>query len=225
MPISRKVNLDFFKKWSHNTAYVLGFFAADGYITHNKRGADFFSIQITDLDLLDKIRKVLESNHKIGLREGKGKEKNLYRLQIGSKEMCQDLRRLGYAENKTKSLFVPNVPRKYLADFVRGYFDGDGSVWVGNSHKERINPDPAMLLVFTSCSLDFLSRLKSRLAAVGLLGGSVVKNKRNYYRLSYSTLDALKLYDFMYNSIHLKDDGLFLMRKRIIFERLLKMRS
>lgn len=206
-------------------SYVLGFFAADGYITHNKRGADFFSIQITDGGLLGKIKIALQSDHKISVREGKGKEKDQYRLQIGSKEMCADLRRLGYKENKTKSLSISKVPKKYFADFVRGYFDGDGSVWVGRSHKNRLNSNPAILLVFTSCSLGFLSGLKNRLSTVGLKGGSLVKNQRNYYRLSYSTLDALKLYDFMYNSIHLKDDGLFLMRKKVIFERFLKMRS
>jgi hypothetical protein len=225
MPVYKKVNRDFFKKWTPDMAYVLGFFAADGYITVNKRGASFWSIQITDEDLIYKIKNCIGAEHKIGERIGKGNNKNLYRLQIGSFEMCDDLNKLGYKENKTKSLFLPKVPGKYFSHFVRGYFDGDGNVWVGYLHKERKMPDLGITCTFTSCSLSFLVRLKDRLNQVGLLGGSIIKNKENYCRLSYGTKDALKLFNFMYNSIDLKKDGLFLKRKVAVFERFEKTRA
>lgn len=128
MPVYKKVNKDFFKNWSSDMAYVLGFFSADGYITVNKRGGQFWCIQITDKKLLEQIKKTVESEHKISTRIGRGNESILYRLQIGSIEMCDDLRKLSLRERKTKSLIVPNVPDKYFADFVRGYFDGDGGV-------------------------------------------------------------------------------------------------
>ncbi len=219
MPIYKKVNKNFFKKWTPEMAYVLGFFAADGYITINKRGASFWSIQITDKDLIYKIRECIGSEHKIGERIGKGNHKNLYRLQIGSFEMCEDLEKLGYRENKTKSLSIPNIPSKYFSDFVRGYFDGDGNVWVGYLHKDRLKPDLVIFSAFTSCSLDFLISLKNRLNNIGLVGGSIIKNKDNYCRFSFSTKNTLKLFNFMYNSIDLKKDGLFLKRKAIIFEK------
>ena len=206
-------------------AYVLGFFAADGYITVNKRGASFWSIQITDKDLIYKIRDCVGAEHKIGERIGEGNDKNLYRLQIGSFEMCEDLNKLGYKENKTKSLFLPSVPGKYFSHFVRGYFDGDGNIWMGYLHKDRIRPDLTLLLTFTSCSLDFLSALKTKLSTVGLVGGSVIKNRKNYCRLSYSTKDTLKLFNFMYNSMDLKKDGLFLKRKLAVFERFIATRA
>jgi hypothetical protein len=80
MPIYKKVNKSFFKKWSHDMAYVLGFFAADGYITHNKRGASFWSIQIVDKKLLYEIRKVTGSEHAISERIRGGNESTMYRL-------------------------------------------------------------------------------------------------------------------------------------------------
>ena len=131
MPVYKSVDKNFFKSWTYDMSYVLGFFAADGYLTLNKRGANFWSIQITDKELLYQIRKVIKSEHKIGLKVSKKGHKNLYRLQIGSKEMCNDLRNLGMHEGKTKSLAVPNVPKKYFPDYVRGYFDGDGNEWIG----------------------------------------------------------------------------------------------
>ena len=206
-------------------SYVLGFFAADGYITLNKRGANFWSIQITDKGLLYKIKECVGAEHKISERIGKGNHKNLYRLQIGSFEMCNDLRKLGYCENKTKSLSIPKIPKKYFPDFVRGYFDGDGNVWVGFLNKKRPKPNLFISSVFTSCSLPFLEVLKNKLKVDGLMGGSFIKGRGDYYRLSYSMNDALKLYYFMYNDVNPKNNVLFLERKQSIFEKFLKMRA
>ncbi|MGB8815626.1 MAG: hypothetical protein WCC74_00055 [Minisyncoccia bacterium] len=138
--------------------------------------------------------------------------------------MCDDLRRLGYSENKTKSLAIPSVPNKYFSDFVRGYFDGDGNVWVGFLNKKRPKPNLLISSVFTSCSLSFLEALKKRLETENLTGGRFIKWKGDYYRLSYTMNNALKLYNFMYNSMNLKNDALFLERKRLIFEKFMKMR-
>lgn len=224
MPVYKKVNKDFFKNWSSDMAYVSGFFSADGYITVNRRGGQFWCIQITDKKLLEQIRKAVKSGHKISTRSGSENESVLYRLQIGSIEMCNDLRKLGLRERKTKNLVAPNVPDKYFADFVRGYFDGDGSVWVGFIHKERINRLLAIRTVFTSCSKRFLEILKSKLEKNQITDGVLRKEKGNYCRLTYSIHGSLKLYEFMYNHKVKDFDGLYLNRKKKIFEKYKKMR-
>jgi intein-encoded DNA endonuclease-like protein len=201
-------------------AYVLGFFAADGYITVNKRGGQFWCIQITDKKLLESIKKVIEAEHKISVRLPKKLGENiLYRLQIGSIEMCNDLRKLGFSERKTKSLAIPNISKEYFSDFVRGYFYGDGNVWVGFLHKERKTQTLVLFVAFTSCSLEFLKGLQAKLD----LGGSIYRSKKqNFSRLQLSTLNALKLYYFMYNGI--STSKLFLQRKKDVFERYIKLR-
>ena len=120
-------------------AYVLGFFAADGYMTINRRGAYFWNIQITDGQLLRQIKKLIQAEHKISIKRSKKKNKKMYRLQIGSKEMYNDLYNLGMRQNKTRSMVLPKIPDNYFSHFVRGYFDGDGNVWLGLVHKERKN--------------------------------------------------------------------------------------
>ncbi len=207
-------------------AYILGFFAADGYITVNKRGGQFWCIQITDKKLLYSIRKVIESEHKISIRlPRKSTEKILYRIQIGSIEMCDDLRYLGYSERKTKNLVVPKVPIKYFSHFVRGYFDGDGNIWQGEIHKGRKTTHQVLKLVFTSGSHDFLTSLHCKFNSIGIIGGCIYKSKKKQFsRLQYSTINALKLYDFMYNGDVEDFSGLFLSRKKKIFEKFKKMR-
>lgn len=204
-------------------AYILGFFAADGYITLNQRKGQFWSIQIADKELLEEIKKVLKSEHKIGVRLGKKPNRSTaYRLQIGSTEMCEDLRKWGMTERKTKSLVVPSIPSKFLSDFIRGYFDGDGNVWVGYLNKQRENPTLGLQTAFTSCSKGFLNSLLQELRNLGIEKGGVYEIKDTYSRLQLSTNDSLKLYDFMYN--RLGPSNLFLKRKKDVFERYMKMR-
>ena len=65
----RKINKDFFKKWSPEMAYILGFLFADGNILHTKRNTWFWSLQITDKDILFRIKKVIFSSHKISKKK------------------------------------------------------------------------------------------------------------------------------------------------------------
>jgi hypothetical protein len=224
MPVYRKVNKSFFKKWSPEMAYVLGFFAADGYMTLNRRGANFWCIQITDKKLLESIKRIIEADHAISLRHRRGNEKNLYRLQVGSKDMCNDLRRLGFSERKTKNLSIPRVPTRYLGPFVRGYFDGDGNVWCGRAHKERRTAQYMLMTMFTSGSRRFLQDLHSRLLSRCVRGGYLYTSKKSYFRLQFATRDSLKLYDFMYNGSDPIPQGLYLARKKGVFERYKKLR-
>ena len=195
-------------------------------MTLNKRGARFWDIGIADKDLLLSIKKIIQAEHKISIREGKNNEKTLYRLQIGSKEMFNDLLTLGFTQDKTKSLAVPKVPAKYFRDFVRGYFDGDGHVWTGYIHKDRLKSTYTILTGFTSCSHAFLLELRRRLRLFLIFKGVLRKDKKkNFYRLIYSVKDSMKLHDFMYNHPHLvSGEDLFLQRKKVVFDKYLTMR-
>ena len=205
-------------------AYVLGFFAADGYITVNKRGGQFWCIEIKDKGLLENIKIAIGSDHKISKRPpGSEKESITYRIQIGSIEMCEDLRKLGFYERKTKSLAVPHVPEEYLCDFIRGYFDGDGNIWMGEIHKDknRKTRHTVLKLYFTSCSIEFLKELQVRLCSLGLVGGCIYTSKKKQFsRLQFSTINALKLYDFMYNELGVSK--LFLQRNKGIFDKYIR---
>ncbi len=203
-------------------AYVLGFFAADGYVTKNKRGGCFWSIQIVDKELLEQIKVAIGSNHKIGIRVPKNSSKKLYRLQIGSKEMCNDLNRLGMRMKKTKTMLFPLVPRKYLRHFIRGYFDGDGHVWVGQNIKNGLKTyNQTIEIGFTSSSKLLLIDLMNKLSMLGLKGGSLIC-RETFFRLQYSIHDSIRFYHILYDKI---DANLCLDRKRLVFEKYLKYRN
>ncbi|MBI3888854.1 hypothetical protein HY311_03650 [Candidatus Nomurabacteria bacterium] len=92
-------------------------------------------------------------------------------------------------------------------------------------HKERKTKNFVIFVAFTSCSYEFLNELQKRLNLVGIAGGSIYKSKkRKFCRLQFSTSGALKLYDFMYNRKVEDFFGLFLNRKKKIFEKFNRLR-
>ncbi|MEK7174088.1 MAG: LAGLIDADG family homing endonuclease [Patescibacteria group bacterium] len=219
MPIAKKVNKDFFKTWSPNMAYVLGFFTADGSMYQTNRGTHFIDFQITDKKLLEDIRDALDSNHKISVRKALDKNrKPRYRLQIGSKEIFRDLSRIGLMQNKSKTVRLPRISKRYLTDFVRGYFDGDGCVHLGRYwRKDRKQWKWQFTVNFTSGSRQFLIDLW------GVLGqhtkGGRVGTKTGGYELVFGQHDSIALFYLMYNNASAR---IFLERKYKTFQKALK---
>lgn len=147
----------------------------------------------------------------------------IYRLQIGSRDMCEDLIKLGLNTQKTHHMPFPDVPTKYIGSFVRGYFDGDGHVWSGLIHKNRKSPMMTIQIGFTSCSVIFLRDLKDTLKKYFHTGGSLIKiANKEAYCLKYSIRDGILLYSLMYDNLQ---SGLLLERKKKIFDKYLSNRK
>ena len=111
-----------------------------------------------------------------------------------------------------------SVPRGFLGDFVRGYFDGDGSVDFGEYYaKDRGKTRRIFLLRFTSGSRLFLEDLHDRLGCVVHRGFITTKKSGNRitgYTLSFSHNDGLALFKLMYNN---SEHDVLLRRKYDIF--------
>jgi len=224
MPIYKIKNENFFKKWTPEMAYVLGFFAADGNMLKNKRGAYFIEFQSTDKEIIYKIRKVLKTNLAIGEYQSKHKNHNKrYRLQIGSKEMFNDLLKLGLTPNKSLTLKMPKVPDRYFSHFTRGYFDGDGNATIARyKNSKRHNKMRVTILSgFTCGSKKFLEGLFIKLRELTNISGGTLYYHSGGYRLFFSVKDSLVLYKFMYANT---TNNLFLSRKKEIFEKYFKIR-
>ena len=196
-------------------AYVLGFFAADGSMVKNKRGSCYIELTSIDREILEKISRVIKSSHKISERVRGERNRTAYRLQIGSNGIFGDLIKLGMTPNKSKIIKFPKIPVKYFPDFVRGYFDGDGNVWMGLIHKhDRKKPVLVILSSFTCGSKNFILSLKKNLSKILNINGGNFQYHDGAYRLRFSNENSLRLYKFMYR----RGNGLYLLRKRKIFD-------
>lgn len=218
MPIHKAVNHTFFKTWSRDMAYVLGFFFADGNMICTKRGTHFISFYSNDKCIIDAIRIAIGSNHTVGVQEKPRTGTKNYRLQIGSKGMYADLLTLGARPTKSLTLMFPCIPKKYLADFVRGYFDGDGNVYF-KKHVVRDRNNKKRWVFssrFTSGSREFLVRLHAALQVYGVQKGFIVtKSKASGFELVLSHRDSVALYAFIYHNTVPQE--LYLTRKYKLF--------
>ena len=109
-------------------AYWLGFIAADGcvYIRAGHQGQVSLTIQERDKELLEQFKQDTESTHPIN------KCGSFVSINLVSQKMFDDLNEKGIIPRKTWHLdfnkIYSYVGKQFFPDFVRGYFDGDGSI-------------------------------------------------------------------------------------------------
>lgn len=196
----RHINKTFFEQWSSEMAYVLGFFTADGSMYETKRGTKYLDFTSTDREIIEQIKKALESEHKIVERKMDGNKCDIYRLQVGSKKMFGDLLKLGFQPCKTKCLPSLEVPDEHFGDFVRGYFDGDGNVYFKKHYvKARGKKKPVFKSRFISSDLVFLKSLHKQLKDFGI-GKGFIQSKERGNALVLSHRDSVALFALMYNN-------------------------
>jgi len=140
----RAINIDFFKAWSPEMAWVLGLYFADGCV-HKGKGWNI-SLVSCDFSLLDKVRGHMQSAHAIT------SNRSWYQFQIGRTEIAQDLIELGLLPRKSLVMCFPDVPDMLLPHFIRGYMDGDGCL---------MYKGPYLHTVFTCASTSFLDVLEN----------------------------------------------------------------
>lgn len=228
-----KINFDFFKKWSHEMAYVLGFLYADGNIgdSANSSRTNYISFSSKDRDIIEAIRLAMKSDHSI-LRRGPRKTtfsdgrvvncKETFCLRIGSRKMYIDLLKLGLVPRKSKVAILPSMPNSYFGSFVRGYFDGDGCVCLRTAiGKEKPVIVKQLNIIFTSGSKVFLTELNKKLSNDISVNPQRVYESKRAYQLKYCTSDSLQIFKAMYQSA---TGGLFLKRKIEIFNKYFKLR-
>lgn len=134
------LNEDYFDSIDNqNKAYILGFLYADGYNGFEKSTISL-SLQEDDFEILEAIRKEIGSEKPLEYIDYSEKHdfgytyKNQYRLLMFSKHMCETLKNIGMIQNKSLELSFPDIDPTLYSHFIRGYFDGDGSVFFYNTN-------------------------------------------------------------------------------------------
>lgn len=117
---------------TEDKAYFLGFMYADGNVSKDPKYCIRINLQEKDRDILEKFKSCLQSTHPIVVMEKYGNFKTEQRgvkFYFGNKKIKSDLIKWGCVPNKTLKLTtLPNLDHKLLRHFIRGYFDGDGSL-------------------------------------------------------------------------------------------------
>lgn len=194
-------SVSFFRCWSAEMAYVLGYWWADGYMRHRKdTGAHLIEMASNDRAHLEAVARA--TGETSNLRRISG-SLNCYEIEFCSKEMYYDLLALGGMPNKSNVIGFPSVPAEYLVHFVRGFVDGDGTLaWNGDRPVLQIYSGSKHLLEHMATAIE---------AQTGIPAANVVPNRTLWY-LKWSTIRAKCLAAWLY----VENPGLALDRKAAV---------
>ena len=200
-------NLDYFKHENQKMAYILGFISADGSISLEGNVLKI-SLARKDRELLEKIKNELEYTGNIkDYTNSKGFD--ISSLSITCKEYKEDLAKYNIVPQKTYTFSFPkNLNKKYWIDFIRGYWDGDGTICTAG--KEAIR---ASLCGYRKEFLEDVLNFLEEDFDIPKVNIRMKKNSNTYY-FQYSNNSTIKLYKALYYN----DNVLCLERKKEKFK-------
>lgn len=207
-----RINENFFDKIDNqDKAYILGFLYADG-CNYKPKQTVSMSLQEEDFDILEKIRVCMGNEHPLEYIDYSNKHdfgytyKNQYRMLIFSKHMCDSLDNIGMTPNKSLTLEFPRIDKELYRHFIRGYFDGDGSVY-----QSFVNENNKPVTLTITSTLLFLEKIKQIVSdELGIYAGIYDASNHNGITkvLSMSTEASNIFLDWLY-----LDANLYMQRK------------
>jgi len=175
-------------KWSPNFSYAIGLLTADGCLSKDGRHIDFTSVDKAQVLLF---KKCLKIQTKIG-KKSSGKGDLAYRVQFGDVLFYQFLMGIGLSPAKSKTLSSLHIPKKYFADFLRGYFDGDGCSF--SFYDSIFEKSYRFYISFASASPKFINWLRKRLKETIGINGHVSSSRHvSYIQLRYAKKESLQI--------------------------------
>lgn len=210
-PRKYSLNTNFFSNYSSQSSYLLGWFYSDGNVTKDLRTVRLH-LQKSDSEILEQIKAVVSSNQPLYYNN------NSVELKLHSKIMVKDIYSLGCKERKTKKITFPKFPpKKFYKDFIRGYFDGDGSIMFNNPNTLKIN---------FSGNRKFIQQLNKIInKTLKIPPAKLKENKKNdhpsVWMIYFYGNNARKLCNWMYSGAN----GLYLNRKHKRYINHLKLRG
>lgn len=218
--VSKKYNnnSDYFSTESPNMAYIMGFIAADGTIRKNSNLIKI-TLSARDRELLEKIKEEIGIEVEIkDYTTNKGYACST--LAWTDKKHKEDLAKYSIVPAKTFTLQPPTkLKREYWIDYIRGYFDGDGSVNnIKNSNGRGNGSIRWQLCSATKELVDWVVDFLYEEYGVPKVSVQtrIRNNEKPLYIVQYSSRASRIIYQALYS-----EHSLCLNRKKEIFDNLM----
>jgi hypothetical protein len=210
----RVVNEDFFSKWNEEMAWVLGIVYTDGNLNPGrqenplrKTNSTTASVSISqkEPELLIKVTNLMGSNALLLHRPD-----GVNIISISNNKIYKDLTNIGLTPNKSLTVTFPDVPPEHVRHFIRGCWDGDGSIGLYNNQ---------YLARFYSGSTVFMEQFVNHLTMAGLPQRNIyhkyTENNKPYYWINFKGKIVAELYRYLYEDVN---QSCYLERKYRLFK-------
>lgn len=203
-----EVRDDFFDIETSEMAYILGFIAADGTVRKDSNEIKI-GLSAKDAELLEKFKAYIG-----------GRDLKYYTTQDGfdvvswcfcSQHIKEKLSEYNIIPQKTFTFKFPQkLQKKYWIDFIRGYFDGDGSISTAGPHAIRWQVCSATKDVLENIVNFFYEEYNIPKTTIQ----NTIKGRNNpLYIIQYTTTSTREIYKYLYY-----DNCLCLKRKKEKYE-------
>ena len=195
--LQENLKVDYFENIdSENKAYLLGLFMTDGCIFKNKnKNSLLFSIQLQgrDCNMISWIKKELQAPRKIVI----DKRDNSESLSIINDSFINNLIDHGMTSPKNKR-GIPDIPDKLMSHFLRGFFDGDGSLVIEKSQNKI---KKSVVFIGTYEQLNFIKQLFANLFNVNDVK---IRFEDSIYMVKWRRKrDIRNICSYLYNNSHI----------------------
>lgn len=182
------------RKWTTDLAYCVGLIATDGCLYNDGRHMSFTS---ADIQLIELFKKLMELSNRVGYKISNTSGRRCPHVQFGNVGLYGWLVEIGLTPHKSLTLGPLKIPREFFIDFIRGCFDGDGSIY---SYMDRRWANSHMFYIsFASGSKLFVDWLRAELQDIlGIHGHISASQNKTFYQLKYAKQESLVLIQKMY---------------------------
>lgn len=190
-----------------NLWYICGLITSDGNISENK-----ITISLCDEELIKRIYPIFSdiSKRKIyTYRPPNPNHSTSYSIINTNSHFLEFLNHIGIFERKSKNIKKIEIPKEFESHFIRGVFDGDGSVYISSIHKNT----KYLGVSITSASNIFLEQIREILKSNNIDSNIIKDCRKSCYYLKIYKKDHIKLF---FNYIY-KDSTIYLQRKYKFF--------
>ncbi|MEG0775628.1 LAGLIDADG family homing endonuclease [Clostridium sp.] len=207
MSRSKSVDQNFFDVINSKSAYYLGFLAADGTVS-SSRNSIKIGLSSVDREWLEKYRRDLVIEREV-LDYQTQQGFNVSEVCFSSAKIKQELAKYDIVPRKTyEEISMKNIPDEFKVDYIRGFFDGDGSFsWNKNTKQGMVK--------ITSHKENILKEIQKLFPK----GKIYYFEKRDIYSFELSTIPSINFLETIY-----KEADVYLKRKKDNFSEFIQFR-
>lgn len=213
------VDEKYFSNQNANMAWILGFLASDGCVS-SQRNEIIIHLAKTDLEILERIKNEIKIDRPI-TTDVSGRGYEFCRLAWTCADHVKDLAKYNIIPQKTYKLEPPfELDRKYWIDYIRGYFDGDGSInLIKNSNGKGNGNLRWQVCSATKCIIEFILDFFEEEYHIPKVNIQERKtNGKILYSIQYSSVATRTIYHVLYST----NSTLWLDRKKKLFDEIIK---
>lgn len=204
-------------------AYLLGFYLADGSLQGEHIN---ISISEEDSEIINMFKSAICKYNKVTIIKPCLNKKTGYvskpmvSITFRSKQISEDLNRYGIGENKTyeSDTNLSFIPNDLMIHFIRGYFDGDGTVcYTHGISKKKLSNGEYKEYPYNNYNWNIISNNEKIIRIISDflkenfgIHSNIINDKRGHYLVEIN-----RKKDFFYmRELLYKDATLFLTRKK-----------